>query len=264
MRKTTLLFLALLGLLPALCALPRELVVVEVVTGTWCQYCPGAAMACHDLLQNGHPVAVIKNHTGDAFTNQYSEARNNFYNPTGVPTAWFDGLNPSSGGSATQSLYTTYLPRVTARLGVPSHFTISAQGTQEGPQVHLSVTVTKPETDSNTNVKLHAVLTESNIAFPWQNQTTLENVNRLMLPDQNGTDINLSTGGSTTINLSFTPNPAWQLANCEMIFFLQNMNSKEILQAVKYPWLTWRATIRFPPTPWTFRTPTFPERPPFR
>jgi len=235
MRKTTLLFLALLGLLPALCALPRELVVVEVVTGTWCQYCPGAAMACHDLLQNGHPVAVIKNHTGDAFTNQYSEARNNFYNPTGVPTAWFDGLNPSSGGSATQSLYTTYLPRVTARLGVPSHFTISAQGTQEGPQVQLSVTVTKLEADSNTNVKLHAVLTESNIAFPWQNQTTLENVNRLMLPDQNGTDINLSTGGSTTINLSFTPNPAWQLANCELIFFLQNMNSKEILQAVKYP-----------------------------
>jgi len=96
-------------------------------------------------------------------------------------------FTPGSSWKSSQRLITTYLPRVTARLGVPSHFTISAQGTQEGPQVHLSVTVTKPETDSNTNVKLHAVLTESNIAFPWQNQTTLENVNRLMLPDQNGT-----------------------------------------------------------------------------
>jgi hypothetical protein len=234
MRKTITLVLALLGLLSALSALPRELVVVEVVTGTWCQYCPGAAMACHDLLANGHPVAVIKNHTSDAFTNQYSEARNDFYNPTGVPTAWFDGLNASSGGSATQSLYATYLPRVTARLGVPSHFTISAQGSQTGSQVQLAVTVAKPEADTNTNVKLHAVLTESNIDFPWQNQSTLENVNRLMLPDQNGTIVNLDTGGSATINLSFAPDPSWQLANCEMVFFLQNMGSKEILQAVKY------------------------------
>ena len=42
-------------------AVPRNLVVVEVATGTWCQYCPGAAMGCHDLLNNGHPVAIIKN-----------------------------------------------------------------------------------------------------------------------------------------------------------------------------------------------------------
>lgn len=233
--KTALLALAWLGLLSGLAALPRELVVVEVVTGTWCQYCPGAAMACHDLLANGHPVAVIKNHTGDSFTNQYSEARNDLYNPTGVPTAWFDGLNANSGGSATQSLYSTYLPRVDARLALPSHFTIGATGSQTGSLVQLAVTVAKPEADSNTNVKLHAVLTESHINFPWQNQSTLENVNRLMLPDQNGTAINLATGGSTTVDLSFAPSSAWQLTNCEMIFFLQNMSSKEILQAVKYP-----------------------------
>lgn len=235
MFKAPLLILLLCCLLSGLAALPRELVVVEVVTGTWCQYCPGAAMACHDLLANGHPVAVIKNHTGDSFTNQYSEARNDYYNPTGVPTAWFDGLNQSSGGSATQSLYSTYLPRVNARLSVPSHFTISAQGVQAGSQLELAVTVAKPEADSNTNVRLHAVLTESHIDFPWQNQATLENVNRLMLPDQNGTAVNLATGGSVTVNLSFTPDPGWQLANCELIFFLQNMSTKEILQGVKYP-----------------------------
>ena len=215
-------------------AVPRNLVVVEVATGTWCQYCPGAAMGCHDLLNNGHPVAIIKNHNGDSFANVYSNARNSFYGVSGFPTAFFDGLNPTVGGSNSSSMYSNYLPKVNARMQVPSHYTISAVGTQSNNQFQVTVTVTKPEDDTNTNIKLHAVLTESNIPFVWFNQTTVENVNRLMIPDQNGTPVNLNTGESTTINLTFTPDASWNIANCEMVFFLQNMTSKEILQGVKY------------------------------
>lgn len=234
MKRNLLLILALLGLLATLSAVPRNLVVVEVGTYITCPYCPGAAMGCHDLLQNGHAVAVIKNHQGDAYSNTYSHARNSFYGITGYPTAYFDGLNPSVGGSNTSSMYSNYLPKVNARLNVPSHFTISAQGAQVGSQYQVAVTVSKPEADTNTNVKLHAVLTESNIPQVWFNQTTVDNVNRLMTPNQNGSDIDLATGGSTTVNLSFTPNAGWNIANCEVVFFLQNMTSKEILQGVKY------------------------------
>ena len=215
-------------------AVPRNLVVVEVATGTWCQYCPGAAMGCHDLLNNDHPVAIIKNHGSDSFANVYSNARNSFYGVSGFPTAFFDGLNPTVGGSTNNSMYSNYLPKVNARMQVPSHYTISAVGAQSGSQYQISVTVTKPENDTNTNVKLHAVLTESHIPFVWFNQTTVENVNRLMIPDQNGTSVNLNTGESTTINLTFTPDASWNIANCEMVFFLQNMSTKEILQGVKY------------------------------
>ena len=34
-------------------AVPREMVVMEIGTGTWCTYCPGAAMGADDLLENG-------------------------------------------------------------------------------------------------------------------------------------------------------------------------------------------------------------------
>ncbi|MFO8144207.1 MAG: Omp28-related outer membrane protein [Candidatus Syntrophosphaera sp.] len=234
MKKSLMLIVLLLGLLAAINAVPRNLVVVEVATGTWCGYCPGAAMGCHDLLDNGHAVAIVKNHNGDSFANTYSNARNSFYGVTGYPTAYFDGLNPVVGGSSNQSMYSSYLPRVTARLNVESHYNISALGSQDGDEYSVMVTVTKPEADTNTNVKLHAVLTESNIPFTWFNQTTVENVNRLMIPDQNGTAITLGTGESTSVNLTFTPNASWNLANCEMVFFLQNMTSKEILQGVKY------------------------------
>lgn len=236
MNKTILTLLLLLGLMTALVAVPRNLVVVEVGTGTWCGYCPGAAMGCHDLLNNGHAVAIVKNHNGDSYANTYSNARNSFYGITGYPTANFDGQNPSVGGSSSSSMYSNYLPKVNARLAVPSHYTISAVGSSTGNQYTVMVTVTKPEADTNTNVKLHAVLTESNIPQVWFNQTTVENVNRLMVPDQNGTAINLNTGEQTTVTLNFTTNANWNLANCEMVFFLQNMttSSKEILQGVKY------------------------------
>ncbi len=234
MNRNLLTILALLGLLATLSAVPRNLVVVEVGTGTWCQYCPGAAMGCHDLLLNGHAVAIIKNHNGDSYANTYSNARNSYYAISGYPTAFFDGLNASVGGSSTASMYSNYLPKVTSRLAVASHYTISAQGAQTGNQFQVAVTVAKPEADTNTNVKLHAVLTESNIPQVWFNQTTVENVTRLMAPDQNGTPITLGTGESTTVNLNFTPAANWNIANCEVVFFLQNSSSKEILQGVKY------------------------------
>jgi len=31
----------------------RFMVATEDATGTWCTYCPGAAMGCDDLLSNG-------------------------------------------------------------------------------------------------------------------------------------------------------------------------------------------------------------------
>ena len=233
MRKLAFLVL-LIGLVFALNAVPRNLVVVEVATGTWCGYCPGAAMGCHDLLENGHPVAIIKNHGGDSYANTYSNARNTYYGVSGYPTAFFDGLNPTSGGSSSSSMYNNYLPKVNARMNVPAKYTLSAIGNADGNNYSVAVTVRKDEADTNTNVKLHAVLTESNIAHNWFNQTTVDNVNRLMVPNQNGTAINLDTGAQTTINLNFTFNSAWNVANCEMVFFLQNQNSKEILQGVKY------------------------------
>lgn len=233
MKNAVLMFL-LLGLVFSLSAVPRNLVVVEIATGTWCGYCPGAAMGAHDLLANGHAVAIIKNHNGDNYANTYSNARNSYYGVSGYPTAYFDGLNASVGGSATQSMYSNYLPKVNARLQVPSKYEISAVGNAQGNDYTVMVTVSKPEADTNTGVKLHAVLTQSNIPFNWGNQTTVDNVNRLMSPNQNGTNISLETGEQTTETLTFTMNSAWDVNNCEMVFFLQNNTSKEILQGVKY------------------------------
>jgi hypothetical protein len=221
-------------LLTALNAVPRDKVIVEIATGTWCQYCPGAAMGADDLVENGHQVAIIENHNGDAFATTASNARNSYYNVSGFPTAWFDGGNPYVGGSTTVSQYSFYLPRVNSRLAVNSHFTINALGTFDNGTYSVNVSLNKVEPDTNTNLILHAVVTESDILVNWQGQTHLNYVNRMMIPSQSGTSVSFSSGNSQTIPLTFTMNSSWVLANCEVVFFLQNNTTKEILQGTKY------------------------------
>jgi hypothetical protein len=226
--------LFLLVLFSALTAVPRDMVVVEIGTGTWCTYCPGAAMGADDLVANHHRAAIVEYHNGDNYTNNYSNARNTYYNITGYPTANFDGANPTVGGDHTTSLYPGYRTKVNNRLSVPSAYTISATGSHADNIYEVAVTVSRVEADTNTNLKLHGVLTESGIQYNWQGQTHLEFVERLMSPSELGTAIDFSTNTTQTINLTFTADAAWNAQNFEFVFFLQNNTTKEILQGCKY------------------------------
>ena len=211
----------------------RNLVVVEIGTGTWCTYCPGAAMGADDLVENGHPVAIVENHNGDSYANNYSNARNSFYGITGYPTANFDGLLPVVGGSHTESMYGSYVPKVNQRMETLTPFDIDFTFTDNGSSNYtVSVDISKVGDYSN-NVVLHVFITESGIQQNWQGQTHLEFVNRLMVPDQNGTPLDFSNGNDITEELDFDMNAAWVTDNCEIVVAVQDMGSKEILNGAK-------------------------------
>jgi hypothetical protein len=123
---------------------------------------------CSEFIQ--HPdgmmfFAIIKNQGSDNFANVYFNTRNSFYGVNGFSTAFLDGLNPTVGGSTTKFRYSNYLPKVNVHLQVPSPYTISAVGSQFENQFEVAVKMTKPEDDTNTNVKLPTVLTESHIPY---------------------------------------------------------------------------------------------------
>ena len=60
----TLCLLAGIATIAAAQIVPRDKVILEIGTGTWCTYCPGAAMGADDLLEQGYPVGVVENHNG--------------------------------------------------------------------------------------------------------------------------------------------------------------------------------------------------------
>ena len=214
----------------------RDMVILEISTGTWCYYCPGSSMGADDLIANGHNVAVIEYHQYlgfESYANIYSDARFNYYEMSGCPTAVFDGIILLAAGDPSYSLYEDYLPRYKVRSAGPSSFNIDLSGEEIGLDYAVSVTANKVAPTSSTDIVLHLVLTESQIAEEWQGQTELNFVERLMIPDQYGTALDFSTGDTQTVNLEFTLDPEWASSNCELVAFIQDNDSKEILQGTK-------------------------------
>lgn len=176
-------------------------------------------------------MAVIENHNGDSLANAYSNARNSYYGITGYPTTKFDGILTQVGGGSS-SLYASYLIKVNQRNAVLSNFTVDLQFEHlTGNNYHATVVVEKVAPYSGTNLKLRVVVTESSLDINWGLGPDVNSVNRLMVPNQTGTTLDFSSGDVQTIDLNFTMSSGWAAENCELIAFVQDDASKEILQA---------------------------------
>ncbi len=237
MKKFTFLFLMLLFQTFLFAQnVEREKVVLEIGTGTWCQFCPGAAAAADQLVAEGKDVAVIEHHNGDNYDNTYSNYRNDtYYNLSGYPTAHFDGSTEEEGGKACPppftSVYTTYLGYYNQRKQITSPFTLDWCVTHlSGNNYEVNISITKAGTVATDNTVVHFVVTESEIATNWFCMTECNFVNRLMVPDQYGTALNL-TNNVQQISQNFTLDASWNTAHIEFVCFIQNNTTKEIHQA---------------------------------
>jgi len=214
----------------------RDMVLLEIGTGTGCPYCPGAAMGADDLVEAGKPVAVLEYHnynSSDPFNNTAAAVRTGYYGISGYPTAVFDGLTSYVGGSNTQSLYSTYLPLVEDRedvkVGVGIVFTTTT--TERG--YHVVVTLMKYGPVIGNNFVLHFAVTESDIAYSWQGQSKLDFVERLMLPDAYGTPVDIANNNTIVLNYDFDIDSTWNEDNLEVVAFVQNLDTKEIMNGHK-------------------------------
>ena len=212
---------------------------MEVGTGTGCQYCPGAAMGAEDLLTNGDSVAVIEYHaynSSDPYYNAFAVSRCGYYGISGYPTAFFDGLNSFIGGSNTQSMYQYYLPLYQQSMAKKTAFSFEFSDTHSGNDYNITVTIHKLAAFLNTNTVLHVAVTESHIYCLWQGQDSLQYVERTMIPDANGTAVDMTNDTVKQIHLSFTAGPSWVLQNLEISAFLQDPATKEVFNGYK-EWL---------------------------
>lgn len=212
----------------------RDMVILEIGTATWCQYCPGAAMGAEDLIANGCDVGVVEYHSGDDYDNASSATRRSYYGMSGIPDSYFDGIVNVGGGSHTASMYPSYLPKYELRKAIPSSFNLSINGNHTGSTYNIVVTVQKVAACSASTIQLHLALTESDIQVSWQGLSELNFVERLMAPDASGTTITMpGSTGTEVINLSFEMDDSWVTENCELVAFLQDASSKEIFQGSK-------------------------------
>lgn len=219
--------------------IPRNLVVLEEATGTWCQYCPAAANGCEDLIQEDYPVAIIAYHSGDDYQTDESESRlSEYYMPAGFPTVYFDGVTSFSGGAgAGSTLFDEYAPLVDSLMLTTSPVDVSfanAMYSSESNVLTFDVDIDVIGFAYGNDNRLHIALTESGIAETWQGLDSLQFVERVMFNGAAGTAVDLSDmGSSITVNASFTLDDSWNENRCELIAFVQDNDSKKILNASK-------------------------------
>lgn len=182
------------------------------------------------MVSNGDPVAPIANHNGDPYANTYSNARNSYYGITGFPTVKFDGILQQVGASG--NMYPTYKAKVVQRMAVLSNFTITMLGYNNGLNYTVLVTVEMVEPYAGTNLVMQFTVTESHIPENWGGLTEVNHVNRLMVPNQNGTPLDFSSQTTQSIQLNFNINAGWVVDNMEFVAFVQNNTGKEVLQGM--------------------------------
>ena len=92
MKSLSILVLALL--VPLTLSASQRVMVIEDVTATWCQYCPGAARGIEELdFRSYDSVVPIAYHasSSDPFYTANSAARLSYYSISGYPTVVLDG-----------------------------------------------------------------------------------------------------------------------------------------------------------------------------
>jgi hypothetical protein len=210
----------------------RKYVLLEIATGTWCTYCPGSAMAADDLVSNGQQVAVIEYHDNDSYSNVYSDYRNSYYNVPGFPTAHFDGGHQFAGGSATQSLYPEYYQNYALCAEKLSVFTLGMSLVKTGENsLDVEVTAKKIYSYPDNPIRLNVVLTESHIPEEWQ--VIMDEVNyvcREMYPDQYGILVEFGDDSTFSANYSIEIDTSFEYSNCQLVAFLQDSQTHEVLQ----------------------------------
>ncbi len=213
----------------------RQTVIVEVGTGTWCPSCPAVVEIIHTLIDNGANIAVVEYHINDPYQNSGSTIRGNYYDFPWYPTTYYDSNHIGYDDWATYSVHLAYYED---RLNTPSSFSVDLidgfiDDSGSETLVKGTVTIEKLAEYDGENIVLHVVLTESDIPEEWQGLTELDHVERLMFPNGNGTPIDFSSNSSQSIAFEFLMEETWLVENSEIVYFIQDNDTKEILQADK-------------------------------
>jgi hypothetical protein len=222
----------------------NDKVLVEMFTNTSCIPCVNANRYLDDIhhrlgiTSNDSRVIILRGHTtlfpNDPFYLHNvgdNDARMNYYDAASVnPRVFLMGVN-LFGYNAT-----SWTNKINARLLISNTYAIAITNTYDSTARtgSVSVKVTQISGSSVSDLVLHLALAENGIHYSAPNgETEFENTLRDLITPGAGETLNLSAGGSATLNYNYTVHSAVNHNNAELIAFIQDVSSKEVFAAEK-------------------------------
>ena len=152
-----------------------------------------------------------------------------WYDFVGIPRVWFDGDLFYSGASG-GSMYSEYLPLYEQRMATPSNFIIQMElNNVNTSDYNVEASFEMLDGFSDDNLAAFVVLTETDL--PATGVDNQHFVARSVWPDATiGYPLDFSSQTSHTINTTVTLEEDYVIENCEVVVFLQNMDTKEVCQ----------------------------------
>lgn len=246
-------------------------VFMELFTGATCPPCVAADLA-FDVLQKSYKpseLVLIQYHLHipgpDPMTNPDTEARWAYYRKTfpkeiaGVPSSIFNGKPAARGGGSAagaEKKYEAYREVIDPLLEEKAGAKLVAETSRDGDRININVKVSDL-VEPDANKKLRIILAEETIRYAGSNRIRLHhNVVRAFPGGVDGVSLkeaasrhqasihlgNLRTDLTKYLdnyeaNFRAFANPARPMAfaNLRVIAFVQDDNTREILQAVQVP-----------------------------
>jgi hypothetical protein len=224
---------------------PRQLVLLEIFTGTECTGAQTVATAVTLLGSLNLDVAIINYQSGTYEVPAYY-ARSEFYTPLFDEDESEDLLCPTSivnGMDGVEGLIGTliqqrnyYRDMIEEYLALPSVYTITEEVSYGGSNTFY-IDVDVEETMAyygEDEMRLFVALTESNISESWQGQTELDYVLRDMA-DADGTLLDFSTESTQSESYQIMLTNEFDMQNCNILVFVQNMANGYIMEVSNTP-----------------------------
>ena len=172
-------------------------------------------------------MAVISYHTSgakdkDAFNNADANARVSYYGVLYLPTGIFDGYKWDVGGwSAT---YNEYRDSVNYEMTVNTPGVLSLKLTYNPVTRAGKIYTQFYSKDQIVEPSLHLryAIIESHLHYHWQNQDSLQFIERDMFPSASGVLFTISQGQTFVDSQTFFINSAWVDYNCDLVVFVQS------------------------------------------
>lgn len=217
--------------------LSPRVVLAELFTYARCTYCPFSEHALDSLSEEyGDSIAVIAHHRrilGDTLSPPYVAVRESLYQIDVSPIVVFDGVHVVQTEDPSQN-YSTYQNYIIERKTVAPKLRLYLETTVISSSVNLKLHIVAIDSIEDGDYSLFFTVYEDSVYFAQSGapESTFSYVMRKMIPDAYGAPITIAYPDSFIEEVDFDLEPTWHHEKIGVVAFIQDMETKEVLQAV--------------------------------